>query len=94
MPILPPISSPKDLEIIEKAPPAPILIFVIMDDRERLVIRVIPTETRMIIIAPPTPALPTTQGNLKKSIIPNIVRKVGTNTPLKVPKKVLLDFIL
>jgi len=54
---------------------------VIIEESDKVVKSVIPTEITIIIKAPPIPAFPTTQGNLRNRIIPRIVNKVGTKTP-------------
>lgn len=81
MPILPPASSPSDFVIIEKAPPEPILIFVVIDDMERAVQIVIDFARTIIRTAPRKPALPTTHPSLKYIITPRMVNTSGTNTP-------------
>ena len=90
MPRLPPTSSPRDCDMIAYAPPAPILIFVVMADIDRAVHSVIKNEIMMINHAPSKPAFPTTQPILRYIITPRIVSSVGVNTPPKVPK-VLCD---
>ena len=83
--MLPPASSPSDFEIIEYAPPAPILMFVVIDDIESPVQSVILFARTIIAIAPSRPALPTTQPKRKYIITPSIVSTSGVNTPPKVP---------
>ena len=84
IPKLPPTSSPRDWEIIAYAPPAPILIFVVIDDMDNAVQSVMPNEIIMINHAPSSPPLPTTHPNLKYIITPSMVKSVGVNTPPKV----------
>ena len=79
--MLPPISRPSDWEMIENGPPAPMRIFVVIDDMERLVNNVIDRASSVISKAPATPALPTTHGCRKYMITPRMVRVVGVKTP-------------
>ena len=71
--------------MIAYAPPAPILIFVVIDYMESAVDSVIVNERIIIIHAPISPAFPTTHPSLKYIITPSIVSKVGVKTPPKVP---------
>jgi hypothetical protein len=66
------------------APPAPILIFVVIDDILNAVHVVIRKATIIISHAPSKPAFPTTQPSLRYMITPSIVRRVGVKTPPKV----------
>ena len=83
--MLPPASRPRDLDIIEYAPPAPILILVVMEDIDKAVQNEMLLAIRMIAMAPSIPALPTTQPSLKYIIIPRMVRTFGVKTPPKTP---------
>jgi len=85
MPILPPASRPNDLEMIEYAPPAPILMLVVIEDIERPVQMVTVFAKRMMRTAPTNPVFPTTQVSLKYMITPRMVSTSGVNTPPKVP---------
>ena len=87
--MLPPISSPRVFEIIEYAPPPPMLIFVVIELSARPVVIVTETANKIIPIVPRIPASPTIYPSLRKSITPIMLRKVGMKTPLNVPK--LLD---
>ena len=86
MPILPPISRPSDCDMMENAPPDSIRMFVVIEAIDRLVHRVMITEIPTMIMAPATPAFPTTQGCRMYMITPRMVRTVGVNTPWNVPK--------
>src|SRR6056297_3881265 len=52
---------------------------------DKAVHKVIKKEIIIINHAPKSPALPTTQPNLRYMITPKMVRKVGVKTPPKVP---------
>ena len=68
-----------------KAPPDPIRIFVVMDESDKAVVKVIITASEMISIDPIIPELPTTHGCLMYIITPNMVKVVGVKTPANVP---------
>ncbi len=85
MPMAPPISNPRDREMTLKAPPAPIFTLEAMEEILKAVVSEIITESSRINTASTTPALPTTQGNRKYMITPNMVRVVGVKTPANVP---------
>lgn len=86
----PPISKPKDFEMILKAPPAPIRTLVVIEDKLKAVVNVMATEMNNIPKAPTIPAFPTTHGCRMNMITPSIVKVVGVNTPANVPKVFLL----
>ena len=75
------------------APPAPIRIFVVMEDMERAVARVITKERVIISQAPNNPAFPTTHPRRRYIITPRMVKIEGVNTPPNVPKPVGLGGI-
>ena len=52
---------------------------------DRAVAAVMAKASRMMAIAPPRPALPTTQPSRRYMITPRIVSSVGTKTPSNVP---------
>ena len=83
--MLPPASKPNDFEIIEYAPPAPIFIFVVIEDIDNPVHIVTELAIKIIATAPRNPAFPTTQPKRKYIIMPSIVKTSGVNTPAKVP---------
>ena len=89
--MLPPVSNPKDFEIIEYAPPAPILIFVVIDAIERPVHIVIDFANKIMITAPIKPALPTTHPKRRYIITPRMVKTSGVKTPANVPNLPLLS---
>jgi hypothetical protein len=83
--MLPPTPRPRDWEIMEKAPPAPILMLVVMEDRDRPLVVVMMKDVRMMSQAPRRPAFPTTHPSRRYMITPRMVRRVGVKTPAKVP---------
>jgi hypothetical protein len=83
--MLPPTSRPKDWEMMEKAPPAPILMLVVMEERDRAVNAIMRKEMSMMSQAPRRPAFPTTHPSRRYMMTPRMVRSVGVKTPAKVP---------
>ena len=67
----------QECEMIEKAPPAPIRIFVVMDDMERPVKVVMASANRMMPKAPTRPAFPTTHPSRRYIITPKMVSTLG-----------------
>ena len=80
----------KDCEIKLNAPPLPIRMFVVIDDKLSAVASVIATDNKIIAKAPKTPAFPTTHGCRIYMITPKMVKVVGVNTPANVPKVFLV----
>jgi hypothetical protein len=76
-PILPPTSTPNDWEMMAKAPPAPTRVLVATEETERPVVMVMMWASRIIPIAPPSPALPTTCPWRRYMMTPRMVRMVG-----------------
>ena len=72
-------------EIMKYAPPPPTLMFVAIAAIERPVSAVMTTESVTIRMVPISPTLPSTQGKRRNMMTPRIVRRLGRNTPLKVP---------
>ena len=94
MPILPPASKPNDFVIIEYAPPDPILIFDVIDERDKAVQTVIDLANNIIATAPRNPALPTTQPSRRNIITPSMVRTSGVKTPPNTPNFFILKFLV
>ena len=63
---------------------------MVIDDRLKAVVKVMVTESMTIMIAPITPALPTTHGSRMNMITLRMVKVVGVNTPENVPKVFLI----
>ena len=81
----PPNSMPRLLDTKKYSPPTPTWIFVAIAEALNPVIKVIELASRIIAMVIPRPTLPTTHPNLRYIIKPRIVRRLGVNTPSKVP---------
>lgn len=73
MPIVAPMFSPNDLEIIKYSPPPSTLLLVAISDIARAVGIVTIWPSRIIKTAPQNPTVPTAKPNLKNKIAPSIV---------------------
>ena len=72
-------------------PPALICIFVAIAESERPVINEMKLASRIIINAPQRPACPTTHPMRRNKMSPKMVRTLGVNTPVNVPKRPVAD---
>jgi hypothetical protein len=81
-----PTSSPSVREIMKYAPPAPTFMLVAIAEIDSAVTNVMNVDTVTISTVCARPTLPRTHGRRRYMITPRIVRMLGVNTPLKVPK--------
>lgn len=75
--------------MIEYAPPGPMRILLMIEDIERAVVVVMAKAMRMIVHAPSSPVIPTTQPRRRYIITPRMVRRVGMKTPLTIPNLII-----
>ena len=80
MPIVAPILSPNDLEIIKYSPPPSTLLLLAISEMARAVGIVTICPRRIIPITPQNPTLPTAKPNLKNKIAPRMVLIAVKNT--------------